>query len=67
MVTAITIAGAYIAGALIPLAPYFIVAAAARALAVSVSITLLALFVFGYVKGHGRRAGSERDPGAASS
>jgi len=33
-------------------APYFIVAAAARASAVSVSITLLALFVFGYVKGH---------------
>jgi VIT1/CCC1 family predicted Fe2+/Mn2+ transporter len=37
---------------LIPLAPYFIVTAAARALAVSVSVTLLALFAFGYVKGH---------------
>ena len=44
--------GAYIAGGLIPLAPYFIFAAAARALAVSVAFTLLALFVFGYVKGH---------------
>jgi VIT family len=56
LVSAITIAGAYIAGGLIPLAPYFIVAAAARALAVSVSVTLLALFVFGYVKGHFTRA-----------
>jgi VIT1/CCC1 family predicted Fe2+/Mn2+ transporter len=52
LVSAITIAGAYIAGGLIPLAPYFLVAAAARALAVSVAFTLLALFVFGYVKGH---------------
>ena len=51
LVSAATIAGAYIAGGLIPLAPYFIVATAARALAVSVAFTLLALFVFGYVKG----------------
>ena len=51
LVSAGTIAGAYIAGGLIPLAPYFIVATAARALAVSVGCTLLALFVFGYVKG----------------
>ena len=52
LVSAATIAGAYIAGGLIPLAPYFIVAAATRALAVSVALTLLALTVFGYVKGH---------------
>jgi len=52
LVSAVTIAGAYIAGGLIPLAPYFIVTAAARALAVSVALTLLALFVFGFVKGH---------------
>ena len=52
LVSAGTIAGAYIAGGLIPLAPYFIFVAAARALAVSVALTLLALFVFGYVKGH---------------
>jgi len=52
LVSAVTIAGAYIVGGLIPLAPYFIVEAAARALAVSVAFTLLALFVFGYVKGH---------------
>jgi VIT1/CCC1 family predicted Fe2+/Mn2+ transporter len=51
-VSAATIAGAYIAGGLIPLAPYFVVGAAARALAVSVACTLTALFVFGYVKGH---------------
>ena len=31
---------------------YFVVTAAVRALAVSVACTLLALFVFGYVKGH---------------
>jgi vacuolar iron transporter family protein len=52
LVSAATIAGAYIAGGLIPLAPYFIFARAARALAVSVAFTLLALIVFGYVKGH---------------
>jgi vacuolar iron transporter family protein len=52
LVSASTIAGAYIAGGLIPLAPYFIFAAAARALTVSVAFTLLALFAFGYVKGH---------------
>jgi VIT1/CCC1 family predicted Fe2+/Mn2+ transporter len=51
LISAGTIAGAYIAGGLIPLAPYFIVATAARALAVSVACTLLALFLFGYVKG----------------
>ena len=51
LISAGTIAGAYIAGGLIPLAPYFIVATAARALAVSVACTLLALFLFGYIKG----------------
>jgi len=52
LVSAATIAGAYIAGGLIPLIPYFIFSAAARALAVSVAFTLVALFVFGFVKGH---------------
>jgi VIT1/CCC1 family predicted Fe2+/Mn2+ transporter len=52
LVSAATIAGAYIAGGLIPLAPYFIFSAAARALMVSVAFTLFALVVFGYVKGH---------------
>jgi VIT1/CCC1 family predicted Fe2+/Mn2+ transporter len=60
LISASTIAGAYIAGGLIPLAPYFIFAAAARALAMSVGFTLLALFVFGYVKGHFTGAGPIR-------
>jgi VIT1/CCC1 family predicted Fe2+/Mn2+ transporter len=58
--SAATIAGAYIVGGLIPLAPYFLFAVAARALAVSVAVTLLALFVFGYVKGHFTGAGPMR-------
>jgi len=52
LVSALTIAGAYVAGGLIPLAPYFVVSRAASALAASVGITLVALGVFGYVKGH---------------
>jgi len=52
LVSAVTIAGAYIAGGLIPLAPYFIFATATRALTISVAFTLLALFAFGYIKGH---------------
>jgi vacuolar iron transporter family protein len=52
LVSAVTIAAAYIAGGLIPLAPYFLFATAARALTISVAFTLLALFAFGYVKGH---------------
>ena len=60
LVSAATIAGAYIAGGLIPLAPYFFFAAASRALAVSVGCTLLALFAFGYVKGQFTGAGPLR-------
>ena len=52
LVSAATIAGAYIAGGLIPLAPYIFVDEASRALIISVVMTLTALFVFGYVKGH---------------
>ena len=48
---ALTIAGAYVAGGLIPLSPYFAAARASAALAFSVGVTLAALFVFGYVKG----------------
>jgi len=50
--SALTIAGAYIAGGFIPLSPYILLPAASNALAVSVVVTLLALAVFGYVKGH---------------
>jgi vacuolar iron transporter family protein len=50
--SALTIAVAYVAGGLIPLAPYIVVAHdTGRALAVSVAVTLIALFAFGYVKG----------------
>lgn len=49
--SALTIAGSYIAGGLIPLLPYMLLADVATALPVSVGVTLLALLVFGYVKG----------------
>jgi vacuolar iron transporter family protein len=50
--SALTIAGAYIAGGLIPLAPYMLVAHdTGRALGLSVAVTLAALLVFGHVKG----------------
>ena len=49
--SALTIAGSYIAGGLIPLAPYFLFRSIHSALIVSVAVTLLALGVFGYIKG----------------
>ncbi|GAC1353490.1 MAG: VIT1/CCC1 transporter family protein [Herpetosiphon sp.] len=49
--SALTIAGSYIAGGLIPLAPYMFLKQAGSALRLSVLLTLLALFVFGFVKG----------------
>jgi VIT1/CCC1 family predicted Fe2+/Mn2+ transporter len=49
--SALTIAGSYITGGLIPLAPYFFLRSIHSALIVSVIVTLLALLVFGYVKG----------------
>jgi vacuolar iron transporter family protein len=51
LTSALTIAGAYIAGGLIPLAPYMLVHVSSEALVISVIITLIALGVFGYVKG----------------
>jgi len=51
LVSALTIAAAYIAGGLIPLAPYFFVVQARSALLFSAIATLLALLAFGYVKG----------------
>ena len=50
--SALTIAGAYIAGGLIPLTPYILVSHAQTALLISVAATLVALTIFGYVKGH---------------
>ena len=49
--SALTIAGSYIAGGLVPLAPYFVLRSMGTALVVSVAGTVLALLVFGYVKG----------------
>lgn len=51
LTSALTIAGAYIAGGIIPLAPYIVMARAQSALIISVIVTLLALLVFGYIKG----------------
>src|SRR5205809_3026467 len=56
LVSALTIAFSYVAGGLIPLAPY-IAAAYVRQMSIvtalfySVGLTLLALFVFGFIKG----------------
>jgi VIT1/CCC1 family predicted Fe2+/Mn2+ transporter len=50
--SALTIAGSYVGGGVIPLSPYLMVASARRALPLSIVITLVALGVFGYVKGH---------------
>ena len=49
--SALTIGGAYAAGGLVPLAPYFFIANARAALPWSVAATLAALFAFGYAKG----------------
>ncbi len=50
--SALTIAGAYIAGGLIPLGPYILMADAHSALIASVAFTIAALAVFGAIKGH---------------
>jgi vacuolar iron transporter family protein len=49
--SAFTIALSYVAGGLVPLAPYFLFRSVHDALIGSVIVTLLALLVFGYVKG----------------
>jgi VIT1/CCC1 family predicted Fe2+/Mn2+ transporter len=49
--SAATIAASYVAGGLVPLAPYFFAPTAAAALPLSVAVTLAALFAFGWVKG----------------
>ncbi len=50
--SALTIAGAYMVGGLIPLSPYILVGRAASALVISVAVTIVALFLFGYLKGY---------------
>jgi vacuolar iron transporter family protein len=49
--SALTIGLSYIAGGLIPLAPYIFIHNTGTALGYSVVFTLMALFIFGYVKG----------------
>src|SRR5512140_554679 len=46
-----TIAGSYIAGGMIPLAPYLFEHSARAALWFSVAVTLVALSIFGFIKG----------------
>ncbi len=50
--SALVIGSAYVAGGLIPLVPYMLMASARRALPWSVLVTLTALAAFGWVKGH---------------
>jgi predicted membrane protein (TIGR00267 family) len=52
VISAGTIAGAYIAGGFIPLGPYLILSTASTALIPSVVITLITLAIFGSIKGH---------------
>ena len=52
IISAVTIAGAYIAGGFIPFGPYLFLAKASTALPISVITTLIALAIFGYLQGH---------------
>jgi vacuolar iron transporter family protein len=51
LTSALTIAGAYVAGGFIPLAPYIVTSTTSVALLFSVVLTLAALLLFGFVKG----------------
>src|SRR6266853_61818 len=51
LTSALTIGGAYIAGGIIPLAPYIVTSNASLALLFAITVTLLALLVFGFIKG----------------
>lgn len=51
LVSALTIASAYVGGGLIPLFPYFITQTTSTALVISIFVTLAALLLFGFVKG----------------
>jgi VIT1/CCC1 family predicted Fe2+/Mn2+ transporter len=52
LTSALTIAGAYVAGGFIPLGPYLVASTVKTGLLFSVGFTLVALALFGYVKGH---------------
>jgi VIT1/CCC1 family predicted Fe2+/Mn2+ transporter len=51
LTSAVTIAGAYIAGGFIPLSPYILARTASSALLSSIVLTLSALLIFGFIKG----------------
>lgn len=51
LISAATIAGAYVAGGFIPLSPYILLGSASHALLLSAGVTLAALAIFGYIKG----------------
>ena len=51
LTSALTIAGAYVVGGLVPLAPYIFADNVSTALMYSIVLTLIALLVFGFVKG----------------
>jgi len=51
LTSALTIAGAYIAGGFVPLTPYIIASSPRTALSISIGVTLVALFIFGFIKG----------------
>ena len=52
LASASTIAGSYAIGGIVPLFPYMIFSNGHSALLLSVFVTILALFIFGYMKGH---------------
>lgn len=51
LVSALTIASAYVGGGLIPLMPYIVTSTISSALLVSIILTIAALLIFGFVKG----------------
>ncbi|GKV20830.1 hypothetical protein SLEP1_g30891 [Rubroshorea leprosula] len=52
LISAFTIAIAYVLGGLVPLIPYIFIPKATDAMVASVIVTLLALLIFGYAKGY---------------
>ena len=50
--SAFTIGASYVVGGIVPLVPYMLLSTARSALYVSAACTVLALFIFGFVKGH---------------
>ena len=60
LTSGVTIGSAYVAGGLVPLAPYFFMPNAIAALPISIGVTLSTLFAFGFVKGRFTGAGPLR-------